>query len=281
MPEGENTQAVDGGLDFTMGANPFEAQGATDGIGSDPSETTEEQAEAKAEASDDEQTVVLKDGTKVSLKEAINGYERHADYTRKTMALAEEAKENERAKTFYENFVAATQDPEGLRTMIGHLQRQVQALGADAPEDGFEYSEGEALLKQKIDSQAAEMRAVRDELRALRESALPEIESIKAEKRFSAAVSELKEKHGVETTQAQLRAYCESSGIDDPVKAYKVATYDESVKAGYVAGHQTASKKPAIPKGSARGVDYEDENLTSADEIFRRMVAEANAKQSP
>lgn len=278
MPEGEAPIEVEGGLDFAEpGVSPLLGdQAATGAEGSAAPETVQEQAEAPEQAFEI-------GGKTVTLKELQDGYMRYSDYTKKTMALGEQAKELETARTFVENFKAATQDPEGTKALIGQLQRHLETLGASAddPVDGFEYSEGESLLKRQLDAQTALTRRLADEVKALRESALPEIESIKAEKRLSAAVSELRQTMGVETTPAQLRAYVESSGIDDPVKAYKVATYDEAVKGSYVSGHQTASKKPLIPKGSARGVDFEDENLVSADEIFRLALAEANAKKTP
>ena len=60
-----------------------------------PAEASDESAEEQAEASEEEQTVTIKiDGkdVEVPITELKNGYQRQADYTRKTMEVAEQRK---------------------------------------------------------------------------------------------------------------------------------------------------------------------------------------------
>jgi len=207
---------------------------------------------------------------------------RHEDYTRKTQALAEERKAFERESGIGKEFLESIQTPEGLK----HLREQLDAYElrefgrTQSTQSDIEYSEEGLALKATIEAQSKAIRDLMGELKTIKESALPEIESIRAEKRLMNASSELKSAHGVDVPPAKLREFMESTGETDPIKAYKLATYDDAIRQSYSQGHQKAASKPAIPKGNARGVDADDENST-ADDIFVRMVLDSKAQANP
>lgn len=128
----------------------------------------------------------------VTLDELLNGYQRQADYTRKTQALAEE---RERLAAFASLNDALSQDPQGtLLALAQHLGVDLGNPGAaDSPQEQFlgDYQldpsdpiEGELLrLRQELEATRSETRAQQEQREAAERAAAidREIEAVRVE----------------------------------------------------------------------------------------------------
>lgn len=144
-----------------------DAEEASDEGSEDEEAAAEDEGEAEDEADEGEQLYTVKiDGKeeKVPLKELLNGYQRTADYTRKTMAVAE--KEKHLAAEYSQVQQERAQYGELLNALASQLQTAVaqepdwDALYAENP---LEYVRQKDLYREQQD----QLRAAQSEMQRL------------------------------------------------------------------------------------------------------------------
>lgn len=230
------------------------------------------EAEANVEGEPDEnQTITLRDGTKVTLDEVSDGFMLKADHTRKTQVLAEERKSFETART------QRLSDLEQSLGLVKHVLPQPKPLHAYVEELGSEEGikafgrQGEYLEKL-----AGAMRIADQE---------------KAKARFDAETARdghLSENYNKEWSDPKKRetAYTELSGYalqlgatpDDlrtaPIPAYVIQALDKAKKydalqAGKGAVTKMIADKPRVTKPGAK---------VSGQSVAQTTVQNAHAK---
>lgn len=142
----------------------------TDGEEADEEVTTEDEAEEQADSDITKQTFTVKIGGKeeqVTLEEALKGYQRTVDYTRKSMALAEEKKafEPEREAVLLERQQYAQLLPVLIQQIEAGLEQEPD-WDALIDQNPAEYVRQERLWREKQERLAA-ARAEQERLKSL------------------------------------------------------------------------------------------------------------------
>lgn len=165
---------------------PQEEQGSDEAEASEETDGTEEATETPGEITID----VKVDGkTKsISAEEAANGYQRYADYTRKTAELAAER------KTFEAHATAIQEERQTYATMLVALRDQLQELQPEEPDwaevyrsDPVGYARRRDEWRDKADKIAAanfELNRVRGEERKEQEANLRKLQVEKRAQMF-------------------------------------------------------------------------------------------------
>ena len=173
------------------------------------SETTELTDVSNTEVSSEAYTVKI-DGVEqsVSLDELRNGYQRQADYTRKTQELAAERERLAQGEAIVQ---ALESDPQGA----------IEALG-----NAFGVSLGNQYTETSEDVEDLDPDEVR--LRRL-ESAIEEQNRAQRQQNMQREIAQLGEEYGVEIDQQKLFTHAIKHNIPNLKAAYKDMTYDDMV----------------------------------------------------
>lgn len=173
--EQENAEAEDLYGDDAE-AQQAEAEDTTPEDEADEAEATEESEEADDDAEDESPAIdpatykvtVKVDGkaTEVTLAEAVQGYQRNADYTRKSQTLAEDRKAFDAFKA------EATREREDYKAVLEVLRQQIEQLQPDEPDWNYLWQNNpvEATrLKHLRDEQVAKLNAIKVEQETIRQ----------------------------------------------------------------------------------------------------------------
>ena len=123
----------------------------------DDTSTSQDEEEGNGEEADEEETSgelhtikVNGEERKVSLDDLKAGYQRNEDYTRKTMALAEQRKAAEA------DHAAVRQEREHYAALLGQLQQQIQAAQPQIDWDRLKAENPQAWAVMKVEQQERE-----------------------------------------------------------------------------------------------------------------------------
>lgn len=234
-------------------------------------EETDEEAE--------EPTVTI-DGKEYTLAEAKELISKGTDYTKKTQDLAQIRKEAEEWATIKEML----QDPEEADRALEILQGVavgVKKLGTPArttqnPDIDLDYlTENELAIYQagqaRIDALEAFIKKQLGDVSSVLGDIKPVIEETQRAKAAKLAVSEVKSTLGIDWDYERIEKAMQEQGVSDPIKAVKLATYEDRAKESFQKGHQQGQSKPKGPQGIGSN-EFDPDNL-SADEIFAQLQA--------
>jgi len=223
----------------------------------------EETSEEESNSEGDVYTIKL-DGEEIEVSEdeLLNGYQRQADYTRKTQALAEEFKsissEREALQTERQQYV------EALEYLKSNMSTEVDkfegvnwaALKADDPDEytrqRVEYQEAkENVQKVEVEQQRAITEATKAAQEALKVQMQEEAGKI------AKLIPELNDPEKAPTIRTDLKSYALSQGLSETELnnlfdsrsiniLYKAMQFDQSSKAGKKLADKKIKKK--VPK---------------------------------
>ena len=142
----------------------------------------------------------------IGIDELRNGYQRQADYTRKTQELASEREKLAQGEAIVQ---ALENDPQGA----------IEALG-----NAFGISLGNQVSENQEDYEDLEPEEVR--LRRV-ESAIEEQNRAQRQQNMQREIAQLGEEYGVEIDQQKLFSHAIKNNINNLRAAYKDMTYDE------------------------------------------------------
>lgn len=246
-----------------------------------------EAAEPEAQEADDPLVTVKIDGKEVEVKlsELKNGYQRQADYTRKTMEVSEQRKaaEAETQKAHQER-QAYAQNLQRMQAQIeGALQQQSQIDWQQLLEsDPAEYLKQQHLVQQR-------QAALQDNYR--QQQQLMQVQQAEAQKAFQthlarqqeellAKLPDWKDESKAKAEKAALRSYLMDQGFDEQavnnvsdakavLMARKAMLYDQMVSKA-----QAATKKVAtLPTKVERpGVAATSPNLDKRSSAYQRLA---------
>ena len=145
----------------------------------------------------------------VSLQELQNGYQRQADYTRKTQELAAERERLAQGEAIVQ---ALESDPEGAISALGN------AFGVSL---GNQYTETSEDVED-LDPEEVRLRRL--------ESAIEQQNRAQRQQNMQREIAQLSEEYGVEIDQQPLFAHAIKHNIPNLKAAYKDMTYDQFVK---------------------------------------------------
>ncbi len=252
----EGTEAGERGAD--------DPEGAEDDAEKDAEKETEEEDEAEVVSDDTE--VDLGGGEKATIAEL-----------KEALADLKEAEPYVRLGDDYHAILTTFRSGEaGAREILETFLQQAEAQFGLGPEDflpeGFEQRADDGGYKAKFQESQRRATALERELAkrtADYDSALKELEPqiLKARRGEAAEAArlEIRRTLGREVTTKELQRMMEETGLDDPVKAYKLASFDK-------AAVPPKTKAPAMPKGAPTGkvFDPKDPSLT-ADRMVELM----------
>ena len=142
----------------------------------------------------------------VSLQELQNGYQRQADYTRKTQELAAERERLAQGEAIVQ---ALESDPEGAISALGN------AFGVSL---GNQYTETSEDVED-LDPDEVRLRRL--------ESAIEEQNRAQRQQNMQREIAQISEEYGVEIDQQKLFTHAIKNNINNLRAAYKDMTYDE------------------------------------------------------
>ena len=145
----------------------------------------------------------------VSLEELKNGYQRQADYTRKTQELASERERLAQGEAIVQ---ALESDPEGAITALGN------AFGVSLGNQNIQNDEE----LEDLDPEEVRFRRI--------ESAIEQQNRAQRQQNMQREIAQLSEEYGVEIDQQKLFSHAVKNQIPNLRAAYKDMTYDEYVK---------------------------------------------------
>lgn len=250
-----------------------------------PEPEATEPEEQEVEADDDPLVTIKIDGkdVEVKLSELKNGYQRQADYTRKTMEVSEQRKaaEAEYQKAHQER-QAYAQNLQRMQAQIeGALQEQSQIDWQQLLEsDPVEYLKQQHLAQQR-------QAALQDNYR--QQQALSQLQQAEAQKAYQsnlmrqqeellAKLPDWKDESKAKAEKAALRSYLIEQGFDEQsvnqvsdakavVMARKAMLYDQMVSKA-----QAAAKKVAtLPTKVERPGVGTSQNLDKRSSAFQRL----------
>jgi regulator of replication initiation timing len=212
------------------------------------------------------------------------------DYTKKTQELSQEREEFktdlDAGKTYLGALKVFDSGAQGAAQVIDQFVNAAKARYGDAFTEhmmsGIDFEnlseEGQKLNTRirTLSSQAQSLFNENQELKVKLEAAdkslaelKPVLETAKQTEAIDAAVINIKRDLKVEVTSTDLRKMMKDTGEADPVKAYKLATYEEAQKRGYNRGYSAKSKTPDMPDAN-QGKTF-DPTKTTADETLRLL----------
>tara|TARA_R100000963_G_C4620647_1_gene88232 strand:- start:41 stop:736 length:696 start_codon:yes stop_codon:yes gene_type:complete len=145
----------------------------------------------------------------VSLEELKNGYQRQADYTRKTQELASEREKLAQGEAIVQ---ALESDPEGAITALGN------AFGVSLGNQNLQNDEE----LEDLDPEEVRIRRI--------ESAIEQQDRAQRQQNMQKEITQISEEYGVEIDQQKLFSHAVKNKIPNLRAAYKDMTYDEYVK---------------------------------------------------
>lgn len=260
-PEAVAEQQADAPEGAKAEANPEtqpEAEQSAEGEGE--AEATAEEGEATEEQPEQPQKYTVKVGgqtLEVTLEEALKGYQREADYTRKSMALADERKRIE------QEVQTLAQERAQYAQLIPALRQQLEQSAPPEPDESLRHTDPATFLLQQHDRATWLQRKAAAEAEMQRIGALQQQEMTKAQQRMleasSAKLAEVipdwSDPTKGKALKEDLRAYAKELGFSDEELSQ---TYDwRAVKALYdgMRGQQLAKRMSAAtpPRPAQRG----------------------------
>lgn len=250
------------------------------------SEATEDE-EADEEDSENPVLFTLEDGTEVTSDEAKRGYLRQADYTKKTQALAEQAKQVQQA---YQSREQERQTlAENLNLALNVVEPQLSELAQTdwsklAQSDPYEYTEKRALFEQAqerynaLSSQAQQVvTQQQQEAQAKRQQAIAqESEKLKMAMPDFADPNKARKLKGEITEYAMSLGLSEgeAKGISDHrliVVLDKARQFDEMSNSSLTAAKKKLSKTPkrALKSGNPKSKGQRQE--TARNQQMQRL----------
>lgn len=258
-------------------------------------EATEAPQEAEAQAPEAEPTVTVKiDGkdVEVPLSELKNGYQRQADYTRKTMEAAEQRKaaEAERSQALQERQAYAANLQRMQAQLEGALQQQQQTNWEELLQsDPVEY------LKQQHQAQARQAQLSQVYAEQQRISALQQAEQAQARQAYLAQqqdellakLPEWKDAQKAQAEKTALRDYLLESGYDRQtvetitdakavLLARKAMLYDQMVGKASAA----AKRVSTLPTKVERPGTGDNPGLDRRSSAFQRLSKTGRAEDA-
>lgn len=174
QPEGEEKPEGEETPEHTPEETPDAEEGEGEGEGEGDAEGEEE---AEGEEPEQPQTLTVKiDGKEVEvpLEEAAKGYQRHADYSRKTAALAEERRAfEEKASKFTEHEQSVVEERAKYAHLLRALQERLDELAPQEPD-------WVALAQQMSPQEYQQQRAVWDAIKEQKAAAKAEADAVAA-----------------------------------------------------------------------------------------------------
>lgn len=247
-PEPETDASEDDADESTDESEGDESEGDAEG---DPEEL--------ADTSDSE--FDLGDGTTLPVDEVRS---RLAQYE-------QEAPLREQGRAFTEILQTFWRDENGAREILAAFHKNAEGAYGLTPDDflpeGGVSDDGLRLQYQASQRANTDLRkqiaTMRSEFQSVLEEIRPEIDNIKAEEVAEAGRKEIRRLSGKDLSAKEIRRMMNETGSDDPVKAYKLATYDNRAA-------KASPKSPPMPKTGSSGktFDPQDPNLTTD-----RMIA--------
>jgi hypothetical protein len=216
-------------------------------------------------------TVVI-DGKpeQVSLEEAINGYQRHSDYTRKTQALAQERQELSAAQQLWDAIEA---NPEQTLSQVaeayGLKLTKAQAAAVAAGENPFESEGGTVKAPDKADQA----------FRANVEAFMAETQRTTAETRVQSELAAVHAKYGVKFDDDKLLQFAVDEGIRSLDAAFKAMSFDAATQVAQ--GRRAKQQLPPVadgrPVAAGSVAPGPGTKLMSISEAFAAAEAEINS----
>ena len=191
-PEAVAEQQADAPEGAKAEANPETQPEAEQAEGEGEAEATAEEGEATDEQPEQPQKYTVKVGgqtLEVTLEEALKGYQREADYTRKSMALADERKRIE------QEVQTLAQERAQYAQLIPALRQQLEQSAPPEPDESLRHTDPATFLLQQHDRATWLQRKAAAEAEMQRIGALQQQEMTKAQQRMleasNAKLSEL------------------------------------------------------------------------------------------
>lgn len=254
----QSAEAPDQGAETE--AAPETTQEASEAEGEGTAEETAEEGEAEEEQPEQPQKYTVKVGgqtMEVTLEEALKGYQREADYTRKSMDLAE------KRKAIESEVQTLQQERAQYAQLIPALRQQLQSAAPPEPDERLRESNPIDYLLQKTAYDNWRERSAAAEAEMQRIGALQQQEMTKAQQRMleesnaklAEAIPDWSDPVKGKTLKDDLRAYAKSIGFSDEELSQ---TYDHrAVKALYdgMRGQQLAKRMSAAtpPRPAQKG----------------------------
>lgn len=184
---------------------------------------------------------------RVPLREALNGYQRHADYTRKTQQIAEQAREYEFARVLHQALQA---DPaatiEVLRSTYGVNTVSEPEAGVVAGSGGAEQADAGRTVLDPVEERLARIEAT--------------FQQLEKERAYNELVSELnvlKQRYGDDFDPNEVVLHAYRSGRTDIENVYKEIAFDklmarrQGVDDFVAAGQQRDAERVAAKEDAA------------------------------
>lgn len=239
---------------------PETAQEGEQPEGEGADEETAEEGEATEEQPEQPQKYTVKVGgqtLEVTLEEALKGYQREADYTRKSMAVAEERKRIEA------EVQTLQQERAQYAQLIPALRQQLEAAAPKEPDESMRQTDPVGYLLQKTEYDNWRERRAAADAEMQRISALQQQEMTKAQQKMleqstaklAEVIPEWSDPAKGKALKEDLRAYAKELGFSDEELSQ---TYDwRAVKALYdgMRGQQLAKRMSAAtpPRPAQKG----------------------------
>jgi chaperonin cofactor prefoldin len=224
------------------------------------------------------------------------------DYTKKTQELSKEREaqktELEAGQTYLSAMKTFEQSPAGAAQVIDAFLNFAKQRYGDAFLDhltvGIDFdnlSDEGKVLNNRLRTVSQNAQQLHQENQTLKariaeadkalEELKPVIENAKVAEAIDAAVMTIKRDLHADVTPTVLRKMIADTGERDPVKAFKLATYEERERRGYQKGYTAKTRTPDMP--DANQGNMVDFDTMTADEIVRAMqkgLAPAGMKPS-
>jgi hypothetical protein len=203
----------------------------------------------------------------VSIEEAINGYQRQADYTRKTQALAQERQELSAAQQLWDAIEA---NPEQTLSQVaeayGLKLTKAQAAAVAAGDNPFE-SEGQGSAPDNADPRWKQV-----------EQFMAETQRTTAEAKVQSELAAVHAKYGVKFDDQKLLQFAVDEGIGSLDAAFKAMSFDAATQVAQ--GRRAKQTAPPVADGrpvAANSVTPgPGTKLMSISEAFAAAEAEIN-----
>lgn len=273
-----------------------EKQAAAEPVAAPPeAEAAEASPEAEAQAPEAEPTVTVKiDGkdVEVPLSELKNGYQRQADYTRKTMEVSEQRKAAEAEKA------QAHQERQAYAANLQRMQAQLEGALQEQQKTNWEellQSDPVEYLKQQHQAQARQAQLNQVYTEQQRISALQQAEQAQARQAYLAQqqeellakLPEWKDAQKAQAEKTALRDYLLESGYDRQtvetitdakavLLARKAMLYDQMVAKASAA----AKKVSTLPTKVERPGQGENPGLDRRSSAYQRLSKTGKAEDA-
>lgn len=265
--EADNAEALEAedDTDETPSEDELEASEADEGEGDDEASETDDEAEEAEDGADPLYTVKINGKEEqITLDEALKGYQRQSDYTRKSMALADARKE------FEAEAEAVAQERAQYAELLSALSAQVEQQLQQEPdwerlyqENPLEYVRQKEAYRDLQEKRAAAQSEQERLYRMQAEQQQQQLaELLKSEKeKLVAAVPEWADKKRFDADKQKLREFGQSIGFSEEELAqtydhravlalWKAMQYDQLVNNR---PQQKTKKGPKPARGGAAG----------------------------